>query len=263
MKTLSNMPSVLKYLVPISESQGSLNALNYSKSFFSKVESLGFVVHVKEETDTFSDGGLAINTKVNVSPKVKEILKEGNVVEKILETSFEVEPDLIIIGAMGENKDKRFFASERTTEVVLNSRYPVLIIPPDINFAAIHSIVIATDMRTNIVEQVRETLRLFRDQQCLIHLLILSTDKPAWHYHDEVKSLVHSVKNYWDYEKIFVSIMGGENLLIQLEMFLKEQKADLLVFDKSNEKVKSVFFQKPERQMPCCTDIPIMVLPGQ
>jgi nucleotide-binding universal stress UspA family protein len=144
---------VKKLLVAVSGSDSSINAAKYSimlaKTFkfeivlvyvvdtFTLKELLLSKIFIEEESREFEKNMVANGDRylayvedlaAGKGVKVEKKLKTGNIAAMILETSEEVDADMIILGGWDVNRSKRDLVSKSHMEVLLDSKHPVLIV---------------------------------------------------------------------------------------------------------------------------------------
>lgn len=153
-----------KILVPIDFSPNSINALKYADALAQRIEATLVLLHVYTGNISNYDAGWPIDEPFAAVKKdfendmeliIKDcchvnatyILKEGDAIKEIINTARDSKSDLIVMGTHGATGLTRVFFGSNTAHVFSHSPIPVLAIPQNFAYDAIHKIIYATDLR--------------------------------------------------------------------------------------------------------------------
>ena len=173
-------------LVATDFSPVSVNAVHYAADLASDLDSSLLLVNAYQIPVTFTelpvvDISVDDLNKVSVI-KLKELKSNleritsgklkiytesrlGYVTDVIEDISEKVNPLTIIMGSKGTTEMERLFMGSNTLSVVMNSKYPILVIPPGVRFRKIKKIGFACDLKevveTTPAKQINYFCNLF------------------------------------------------------------------------------------------------------
>jgi nucleotide-binding universal stress UspA family protein len=132
--------------------------------------------------------------------------------------------DLIVVGTRGATGLKKVVIGSNAAAIIDNSSVPVITIPAETKFMPWKKIVYATDL-TNIEREIKPILRfaaLFGSDIHILHVLPADSTKTM----REIKEETVAVDNL---PNIHLEFVKSNNIAEEVEKFVKEQKAEVLV----------------------------------
>lgn len=268
-----------KIVCPVDFSECSLNAIEYAAKLGEKYQATLYLFHVpnKEDYQKLSSKDVKegdqysfINKKLEnlvQTVKVESVplglktceaqIKEGKIVETILEFADEVKADLIIMGTEGVNDFKKNYIGSRSADLIGKSEIDVLMIPRKVFFKAPRKFVYATDYHEEDKLAIQKVVQLATFYDSEIDMVHVSSrargiDKLAH------QSMISELSPLIKYEKIaFVLKTYRDAPGLGLENYLITAKGDILItlstkkswfdqlFAQNLSKKMSYFINKP------------------
>jgi nucleotide-binding universal stress UspA family protein len=249
-----------KILAPIDATKNSGNGLMYAINLarFSNLEL--DICHVLQKGMKVQTPHEDILNKDYGENKFIEIIREGEVAPEILKLSLELEPELIIMSPDVFNKGKKFFDESETGRVMKESHYPILIIPPFVEFNHINHIAFVSDLNGNIIASIRELIKIFGNLNPQIEIATIPDRVTEWHFQGDVKSLIQNIKNYTNYENIYAHISEHTDQVRELEVF-STQKTDLICMEYNVNIFYKIFFDSKHDHIDTIKNKPILIFP--
>ncbi|WP_028979295.1 universal stress protein [Sporocytophaga myxococcoides] len=249
---------IRKIVCPTDYSDNSLNAIKYLKDLAALSNANIEIVHVQTPIPhPFS----AETDDLLQNIKHEKLVLWGNVTDEIVNEITKTHADIVGISSLGKNKEENFFISKVTLSIVNQSSFPILIIPPDANFQSFNRFLFVSHLKDQNYLSFRWIAEFIRPYSGRFEVLYFSEERLKWYEKKEVvanfESLHHSLKT----PPIDVHINDCRNVLIRLETFAREQRADVICIEKSSRIFQMIIEQDNIDKMPCCTDTPILIVP--
>jgi len=192
-------------------------------------------------------------------------VREGNIVEEIVEEARESGSDLIITGTHDAGKFRELFLGSHTWEIIRNAEVPVLAIPEDALYEPVRQFVFATEYREEEIPVIRsmvELARFFDAGLAVLHVSNYSLSKP-------VETMLFSkfkteLTSMLSYEKMKMSLIQDEDLVAGLNNFCLARRADWLVVCSGKSNLTDKLFNPGpslSRRMSFHTRLPLLVFP--
>lgn len=164
--------------------------------------------------------------------------------------------DLIVMGTKGATGLKKVLIGSNTAAVVDNSSVPVLIIPPNTEFRTIKKIVYATDM-ASITEEVKPIAMfasIFNAAIKVLHVLPGNSSKKI-----DGKTLAADLIKITNYKKISFHVSRNNSIADEVDTFVVDQKADMLVmFTHKLDFYEKLFGKSVTRQLAFHACVPLL-----
>jgi nucleotide-binding universal stress UspA family protein len=189
--------------------------------------------------------------------KTEMVTRAGFVVEEILLIMEELNPDLVIMGLIGEGRSKGFFGSNTTT-VIKKAKCPVITIPSDVKFKKPEKIALACDYSATIsdtvVDRFKEFVNLFNAKVLIFDVLkraeLVTYQKAVAEVNLEnsLGSMAHSI--YYP---------TGDDMQEETNNFIERNNVDMLVMIPHNYSFfQSLFHQSATKKMAFHTKVPLL-----
>jgi nucleotide-binding universal stress UspA family protein len=193
------------------------------------------------------------------------VVREGNVVEEILQEAKESEADLLITGTHDTGKFRELFLGSLTWEIMKKTELPVLAIPEDALYEPIRQLVFTTEYREEEIPVIRsmvELARYFDAALAILHVTNDSLSKPVEailfeKFKNELADLV-------SYDKMKISLIHDEDLVTGLNDFCLNRQADWLAICSGKSNLSDKLFNPGPsltRRMSFHTRLPLLVFP--
>lgn len=163
--------------------------------------------------------------------KITAVAKTGVISsDTILAQAKEYDADLIIIGTHGKTALQLFGTTSAT--LILQSKIPILAIPPKYQYKKIETLSYASDFR-NLVNELKQVVTVAKNSDAQIEIIHLDF---GWDIHMP-KDLLSGLESQVKYDKINVIIekeVKGLTILEQIQRHIKASDPDILVMFPEN-----------------------------
>ena len=235
-------------LVPIDFSEASFNAMHYAAFLANAFSANLIVVHAYTGTQGFDE---TLDNKVydsieeldeaneqflkneingvirNFTIKAEGIISKGNAAAVIKEVAEQRHASLIVMGMKGKGESNSIFGSTTTT-MISKVEMPLLIVPQNAPYQALHNITIASDFKNeklpasyDIVTSIVEKFNAF--------VQILNIRKKHEELSGTIISDKHSAAQLWDNHAHSFNIIEADDIEEGINQFLHSKPTDMLV----------------------------------
>jgi nucleotide-binding universal stress UspA family protein len=270
-------------LCPTDFSECSLNAIEYAAKLGEKYQARLILFHVPDKEDylkLFSkkqeEENFLLFSRTKLDNLVHEvekeslpqglgsceaIIREGNVVETILDFVEENEVDLIVMGTEGVNDFKKNYIGTRSSRVIERSGQDVFVIPRKVFFKTPKKLVFATDYIEEdklAIQKVVELASFYDAEIDIVHVgtRLRAIDK-ALH-----QTMVSELKPFVRYEKVNYLLKSyRDEPGLGLESYLITAKGDVLItLSKKKTWFDQIFTQNLSKKMSYFINKPLLVI---
>ena len=279
------MEKTFKILCPTDFSECSLNAIEYAARLGEKFHAQLILFHVLNREDYLKLSPSDLDGKYQeefVQGKLKNLqkavldeslvnglkgceiaIREGKIVQGVLDFSKEIAADLVVAGTEGMNELRENIIGSRASRLVEQSDRDVLIVPRKVFFKRPRKFVYASDYIEEdklAIQKVVEMAQMFDSEIDLVH--VSSSQKAI------EKSLhmvmVDEIKPFVRYEKInYVLKSYRDDLALGLENYLQVAKGDILVtLSKKKSFFDQIFSKNLSKKMSYFLNKPLWVIKG-
>lgn len=270
---------VFTILCPTDFSECSLNAIEYASKLGEKYQARLILLHVpdkedylklfskkQEEENFLSFSKTKLDNLVNEIEKesvhqglksCEALIREGDIVDTILEFAEENDVDLIVMGTEGVNDFKKNYIGTRSSKVIERGDRDVFVIPRKVFFKSPKKLVYATDYAEEdklAIQKVVELASFYGAEIDIVHVATrVKTIDKALH-----QNMVSELKPFVRYEKVNYLLKSyRDEPGLGLESYLITAKGDALItlskkktwfdqiFTKNLSKKMSYFINKP------------------
>jgi nucleotide-binding universal stress UspA family protein len=155
---------------------------------------------------------------------IERIVRVGLVVEEILSIVDEFNFKLLIMGTQGADRTEKKIFGSNTALVIENTTTPVLAIPASAIFSPIANIVFALDIHRRPNEKTIQFLcdfaKAFSANLCLLYV---QNKQEA-----DIKKMQEQALAWFEYPNVNFQVVEDSNILHGIEVFVKENKLDIL-----------------------------------
>ena len=265
-------------------SKDSFNAANYAADMASITGYNLLIVHVCPYPIAIDEVGLAyysmgetitsaetemekLKTKLTARTKgilkVSAIVKEGDIVGGIKECCASANTFAVVMGRSELNALERTLIGSRTITAVRRLSWPVITVPPNIQFEHIRNIGIACDFRdvmdTLPTKEITDIVKATKANLHVLHIDPLSGDRDDTKTMQEsgvLRQLLASLKPHYYFIK-------GENTDDEIIDFAEKYQLDLLIIiPKTHGLFDKIFRHSHSRQLVLHAHVPVMSVHG-
>ncbi|SIS75924.1 universal stress protein [Belliella pelovolcani] len=277
------MKTSFKIICPTDFSECSLNAIEYAAKLGEKYGAELCLLHIPDKDDyqklsakDFHSGDQYSFIKkklTNLQTAVKDEslsnglksctseIREGKIVDTIVNFAEELNADLIVMGTEGVNDFKKNFIGTRSSKVVEKASTDVLLVPRKVYFKAPRKFVYATDYIEEdkiAIQKIVELAGFFDSEIDLVHVSTKSKsiDKSLH------MTMVEEIRPFVKYEKAnYVLKSYRDEPGLGLENYLITAKGDVLVtLSKKKSWFDQLFSQNLSRKMSYFINKPLFVI---
>lgn len=270
-------------LCPTDFSECSLNAIEYAAKLGEKYQARLLLLHVpdkedylklfskdKEELDFVSFAKSKLDNLVYEVEKeslskglisCQGLIREGKIVDTLLEFAEENRVDLIVMGTEGVNDFKKNYVGTRSSQVIERSERDVLIVPRKVFFRTPRKMVFATNYVEEDKLAIQKIVQLatFYDSEIdVVHVgtKTRSIDK-ALH-----QTMVSEIRPFVRYDKVnYILKSYRDEPGLGLESYLISAKGDLLItLSKKKSWFEQIFTQNLSKKMSYFINKPLLVI---
>jgi nucleotide-binding universal stress UspA family protein len=189
-------------------------------------------------------------------PMIDYEFRIGLASDEICEISKESGDSMVVIASTGSTDSIKKYLGSVSTEVVKACCRPVLVIPPDAEFAGFSKIVVAVDKndyKQDLLERLIAFAKAFDSEIILLHVNKSDSTDLNLPVLDKLKEMAPMLK-------VSVELIEDGELLSSINNYIEEEKVDLLVMLRHQRNAFQEFFHKSQTtRMAVHTKIPLMV----
>jgi len=164
----------------------------------------------------------------------------GETISTILSCANEIKPELIIMGTLGASNITRMLFGSNTSEVISQSRFPVLCIPTQCSFQLPKQILFATNFSFDDLKgitQLASLAKLFKSEIIVGHVDTSLNEEPN---DSSMKKFLQEIKLLTDYVNINSCVISDHNVSMGLDQIINKENIDMLALSTT----KRNFFEK-------------------
>lgn len=222
-------------------------------------------VDKRAEEDQHSLGSLhkELEDMAGEDIKITTSLKTGDVVNRVLEEADSFEPDLIVMGVTHHTELFRLLIGSVADELISKTEVPILIVPEGHSFRNWETVVFASDFDskdTQSIVKIRELLFPKKINFVAVHMVEGESyfKEELTEIREELQRHMHDVT--WG-DEVEVHLIGGMNVIKNLDQFLEKKHADLLVFTThKRDWFSRLLHPSVTKQMMAVTHTPMLIL---
>jgi nucleotide-binding universal stress UspA family protein len=259
----SNASNAVQYAIGFAKKSGSsivlLNVFDipYANSYVS----YDFLAKEIKEAKKDSERKLElIASDIKAQEIPYEIHSEysGLLVDAILKTAKQTQCSLIIMGTKGTGNRLENILGTNTASVLERSKLPVMAIHKNCQFNGLNHITVATDYFEDDFQLVKKSIDLLRPFGAtisVVHVPYLY----EWESEEQMTSFMSRLRKETDWAQMSPQLLPEGDIETQIEKFMVEKSADLLVIFPRHHAIFSRFFGSSlSRRMAYHTQVPVM-----
>lgn len=242
-----------KILMPIDFSECTLNTLLYAKSIAESTQADLELLYVKSKdaetkTPRQNDYKERLAEIVDKDERLKSFpvtlnVCEGDRINEIIKFHKRHKCNLIVMGTKGANNLSRKFFGTNTLNIIQKVNCPVLAIPCNHAYKPIEKLVITTDMHSQSLKLMEDSMHYFQELHPEVHILHLNKESDmATQTEFQLSDLPGSVRKRFSYPGAKMYVSSFKDFNHGLDHFLQKHHADLLImFTKRRRFWESLF----------------------
>ncbi|NHF59610.1 universal stress protein [Flavobacteriaceae bacterium TP-CH-4] len=147
--------------------------------------------------------------------------------DSILENIVKLDVTMVVVGTKGASKLKEFLLGSTTKALIRKAPSAVLAVPETSEVAQIENIIYASDFENSDIFAIHRLVKIAEPFQATIKLLHIVSGKQG-QAKEQMEWFKEILKRKVSYPKIEFHLRSSEDLLFELQTFLKTEKADML-----------------------------------
>jgi len=278
------MHTIKNIIVPTDFSVTARNAFHYARQLAENLQATLTLVHVNEyflpsqESTVSPIADLEINQvsveamdafiaedesedgSVMVKSQVKVKVLRGDTVGNLLELSNNPQTDLIVMGATGIQDFISKIIGNISLQVARNAHCPVMLIPRDVRWSQINTILYASNFDTVTAPLIQQITDFGRALRASVHFVHVSDG----HEIDQkvIQSISDAVISSDGPEFPFqVHAVQGDNILDELQTYAEAHQIDLMAFVSIHHSFwQNMMYKTMIQDLSLSSDKPILIM---
>lgn len=165
--------------------------------------------------------------------------------------------DLLVIGSRHSNFWTRLGGST-VTDLAGELSAPMLVVPEEATFKRIQSLVLATDLKNDVDDYIRNVVDFARIFDAWIYILYI--DELPTEQKEEQFAVLESQKYQLAYDKVIFELVRLKNPSKTVDMFLEKENANLLVLRKQKRNfIAELFHTSFTKEKIYNSEIPLLI----
>lgn len=254
------MDHITNIIHPTDFSEQAQNALNYATEIAHKSDAGLTVLHASRSAYNYGTEQM-IGEILNDIPyndlSLETSIELGDTVSGILRTP----GDLIVMGTKGKTNFEKTLFGSISSDVILKSGVPVLLIPEGITYSGFNRMVFATDYNDRDLEvlyQLRAWAKLFEAEITVIHIAANNSLRSRATFRGFKELALEHV----DYPQMDFKLLFENNFYAGLSAYLHGQEDELLVMSRYKKPFFQSLTKKSHLQQTPYSNVPLLVIPA-
>lgn len=188
--------------------------------------------------------------KSTTSCKCKFVSVSGLAKDVIVSYANDIKPDLLVIGTEDFSQFERILFGTITGKVIKDVDCSILVIPEEVKFKFPKKIAFAMDYHDsdlNEIQFVEKLAKKFNSETHIIHV-VTELEDVGFEVNYFTKSKNEIKKSIPKNKTIFKLIINGENIIDELEDYVKEEEIDILAVAKTKKTFMEYLFSEDVTQ---------------
>lgn len=187
-------------------------------------------------------------------------VERGKPYSVINEKAQQLKADLMLMGTKGESSIRRILYGNVTSDVILDTKVPVLTVPINSKKPYLDRFLFATDYRDKDMEALDATVGLAKIFDAEIHILHVA-ENGTLDSEIRFRGFQDLVKEKFDYEKIMFKLIEAERFSKGVSEFLDEYPVSLIVITRYKKVfLKTLLWANNTQELTYHTHVPMLVL---
>ncbi|GAA5520205.1 universal stress protein [Aliifodinibius salicampi] len=254
--------NINEILHPTDFSKPAKNAFTYTREIALKVNAKIVVMHSSKLPYAYGSEIKMQEAVYNDEYKdlhIEPTIEFGDTVSNILKFS----GDLIVMGSTGKTNMGKVLFGSVSSEILLNSKIPVLIAPTDQPYSTFSHLIFATDYRERDLEILGELTtwaKLFDAEITVLHITPEDNLESSINFRGFKKLAEENIDNP---EKINFKLIIDKDFTRGIFSSLNRKKGQLLVMTRTKKTLIQSLLNQDHIQQTVYSKVPLLVLPGE
>jgi len=171
----------------------------------------------------------------------------------------ELDADLIIMGTKGESNLKRILYGNVTSDVILDTKRPIMTIPINSKKPYLDRFLFTTDFRSKDMEALNATVKLARAFDAEIHLLHVS-EEITMEADIRFRGFKDLIKERTDYDSLYFHHLEAERFSKGVSDFLEEYPVSLMILIRYKKVfLRTLLWANNTQELSYHTTVPMLV----
>lgn len=255
------LDNIKEILHPTDFSDPAQNAYKYALEIANKCNADLSIMHSVKQPYTYGSEKMMedlISKKKYSDVSIDTNIELGNTIPNILRSP----RDLIVIGSTGKSKIGKFLLGSISSEIILKSPVPVLVVPAERPYSDFSHMIFATDYHDRNLEilgQLTKFAELFDAEITVLHI---ATEDDL-----ETKTKFRGFKEIaeeeMDYSQLNFRLIFGKDFYSGISSFLDGQSDELIVMTRREKTFFQSLIEEEHIQKTVYTKMPLLVLPEE
>lgn len=191
--------------------------------------------------------------------KIITEIRQGGITPEIYSYCHSVNPWLVVMGGEKAGGFERFLLGGRTTDAIKNMQWPLIIVPADVRFQAIHRIGLACDLKnveeTIPIKQIEELVHTFKAELYVLHVSTV----PGERFDDAVIEQTESLRDVLQHLNPQYRFINDTNIENGIDDFAQRHHVDLLIMvPKKHGLLHKLFYSSQSKKMALASHVPLV-----
>lgn len=220
------------------------------------VQQLDQLATVLKQESQYNAGG-PVNGAIEIRTNI------GDVTDTVRNIVDERKNTMVVMGMSGSGALSRFFLGSNTQDMIEKANFPVLLIPPHVQFHPVKKIAFATDLNPGDIELIHAVASLAAHFNAEILIAHVTGDK----FEDEADKrkaddFLNEVTCKANYPKIYYRHIKSMDVTQGLEWLSEHGLIDMLVMvHRRADTIAQIFGSSYTQKLSHHIDVPLLVLP--
>jgi len=189
--------------------------------------------------------------------KVDLVAEHGMPVETILYSAKNVKADLIVMGTLGMSGVSSVLFGRNTLRMIRSAYCPVLAVPKRSKVSNVKKVLYASDLSEGETDVMKRLIAFASVWNASVKIVYIN--RPG---QDRMKSRLLEVSKKTRYKKVSIEAIENESVVNGIEIFLKEQKSDILALaHRPRTFFEDLFHVSVTKQLSLNINLPLLVIP--
>lgn len=186
-------------------------------------------------------------------------IRQGAVMNEIYNYCQSTNPWMVVMGAEKAGKLERFLLGGRTTDAIKNLQWPLIIVPGDAKFQAIHRVGLACDLKnvedTISVKHIETLVWTFKAELYVLHV----SNELGARFEDEAIAQTESLRDMIKHLNPQYKFINDTNVEKGIDEFAQLHHVDLLiVFPKRHGFLHKLFYGSQSKRIALTSHVPLV-----
>lgn len=191
--------------------------------------------------------------------KMESHVVRGKPYDAINQKAGDLKADLLIMGTKGESSLKRILYGNVTSDVILDTKIPVLTVPINSKKPYLDRFLFATDFRSKDMEALKSTVELAKAFDAEVHVLHVS-EKKELDVDIRFRGLKDLIREKIDYDSIYFHHVEADRFSKGVSEFLDEYPISMIILIRYKKVfLRTLLWANNTQELTYHTHVPMLV----